>query len=102
MPDSSTMLPRLSDGGLEGAQARLHAINSMLGLSSNDYLHSLPEKDVFARLIDCYRLRTGDVSISGLDGGANPLPDFKLLLNEAEKVKVSHQDDGTRRSGRSV
>ncbi|OWP03035.1 hypothetical protein B2J93_3661 [Marssonina coronariae] len=71
-----------------------HAINGLLGLSGNDYLHSLPEEDVFTQLIDCYRLRvddeytfTGEVSVHGLYGGANPLPDFKRFLDKAEKAK---------------
>jgi hypothetical protein len=36
------------------------AVNSLLGLSNDDYLHKLPQKDVFIQLIDCFRMRMED------------------------------------------
>ncbi|RDL37523.1 Uncharacterized protein BP5553_04956 [Venustampulla echinocandica] len=67
------------------------AVNRILGLSNNTYLHDLPEKEAFAQLIDCYRLRveddyvfTGDVSMSSLYGGGDPVRPFNRFLDLAE------------------
>ncbi|PVH70408.1 hypothetical protein DL98DRAFT_472722 [Cadophora sp. DSE1049] len=67
-----------------------HAASGLLGLTSSDYLHPLPEKDAFTQLIDCYRLRVEDEytfqgDAGGLYGGEDPLPDFKRFLNQVEK-----------------
>ncbi|KUJ06892.1 uncharacterized protein LY89DRAFT_400203 [Mollisia scopiformis] len=37
-----------------------HAINSMMGLSSDDFLHKLPERGALTQLIDCFRMRAED------------------------------------------
>ncbi|KAG4429458.1 hypothetical protein IFR05_015058 [Cadophora sp. M221] len=75
----------------DGHNPGFHTAQSLLGLTSEDYLHLLPEKDVFTQLIDCYRLRVEDEYVfrgdaGGLYGGENPLPDFKRFLNKA-KIK---------------
>lgn len=67
-----------------------NATNGLLGLSGDDYLHQLPEKDVFVQLIDCYRLRVEDKlefsgNASGLHAGEDPRPGFRRFLKLAEK-----------------
>ncbi|KAI9048174.1 hypothetical protein LZ554_007969 [Drepanopeziza brunnea f. sp. 'monogermtubi'] len=69
-----------------------HAMNGLLGLSGNDHLHVLPEKEAFDQLIDCYRLRVEDEykyagETRGLYGGEDPLADFREFLDMAEKRK---------------
>lgn len=69
-----------------------HALNKLLGVSDDKYLHNLPEKDVFAQLIDCFRLRcegeytfTGDGM--GIYGGEieDAMESFEGFLDMAEE-----------------
>lgn len=67
-----------------------NAVNSVLGLSNDDYLHKLPEKDVFIQLIDCFRMRMEDEYVYGgnnfgVYGDDSPVPLFKEFLDLAEK-----------------
>ena len=71
------------------------------------YLQSLPEKDVFAHLVDAYRLRiedeyvvNGDVSERSLYGGGDPVRDFQRFLDKAEKRDLLLPDwwDGEKRA----
>ena len=62
------------------------------GLVGDDFLHQLPEKDAFVRLIDCYRMRVEDDykyagDTRGLYNEENPLPDFQSFLDLAQKRK---------------
>jgi mitochondrial splicing suppressor protein 51 len=63
--------------------------NKLLGLDKDDYLHKLPEKDAFAQLIDCFRLRVEDeyafgCNNIGIYAGEDPRPEFKKFLDLAE------------------
>ena len=71
------------------------------------YLQPLPEKDVFAHLIDAYRLRiedeyfvNGNVSEHSLYGGGDPIRDFQRFLDRAEKRDLLLPDwwDGDKRA----
>ena len=53
-------------------------------------LETLPEKEAFNRIIDCYRMRVEDEykfrgDTRGLYNEENPLKDFKSFLRKAEK-----------------
>jgi mitochondrial splicing suppressor protein 51 len=66
-----------------------HGINAFLGLDKNDYLHSLPEKEAFAQLIDCFRMRVEDEHVYGCNNigvyaGEDPRPEFREFLDLAE------------------
>lgn len=65
-------------------------MNSLLGLSNDDYLHKLLEKDAFIQLIDCFRMRMEDEygfggNSLGIYGGESPVSFFKEFLDLAEK-----------------
>ncbi|PQE16461.1 MYND domain protein [Rutstroemia sp. NJR-2017a WRK4] len=65
------------------------SINMVLGLENDDYLHKMPEKDVYSQLIDCFRLRAEDElnfagNIRGIYDGEDPRPVFKEFLDFAE------------------
>lgn len=67
-----------------------YAAQKFLGLENNDYLHKLPEKQVFGELIDCFRLRMADEykfmgEGHGIYNMKSPLPVFRDFLNLAEK-----------------
>lgn len=67
-----------------------HPVNQLLGLSGDDFLHNLPEKDAFTQLIDCFRLRCEDEyafggNTIGIYNEENPMREFKKFLNLAEK-----------------
>jgi mitochondrial splicing suppressor protein 51 len=69
-----------------------NAINALLGLGNDDYLHKLPEKEAFAQLIDCFRLRVEDEYVFGCNNigiyaGEDPRPEFKEFLDLAESRK---------------
>jgi mitochondrial splicing suppressor protein 51 len=69
-----------------------HAANSVLGLDKNDYFHKLPEKEAFAQLIDCFRMRVEDEckyggKNIGIYAGEDPRPAFREFLDLAEKRK---------------
>lgn len=62
------------------------------GVSPDDFLHKLPEKDTFIRLIDCYRMRVEDDykfagDARGLYAEDDPLEDFQEFLDLAVKRK---------------
>ncbi|KFY87243.1 hypothetical protein V500_07046 [Pseudogymnoascus sp. VKM F-4518 (FW-2643)] len=64
-------------------------MNGMLGLSGDDFLHKLPEGEVFTLLIDCFRMRVEDEysfggNTIGIYNGDKPLPPFKKFLSLAE------------------
>lgn len=57
---------------------------------ADDALHALPEKDVYKRLIDSYRLRVEDAYVYsgnpiGLYAGEDPVVGFQEFLDLAEK-----------------
>ena len=61
----------------------------MLGLSGDDFLHNLPQGEVFTLLIDCFRMRMEDEysfggNTIGIYNGDKPLPPFKKFLSLAE------------------
>lgn len=65
------------------------AADFMFGLTSNDYLRHLPEKEAFSNIIDCFRLRVEDEhvfrgQVIGHYNGGDPLPDFQHFLRLAE------------------
>jgi splicing suppressor protein 51 len=67
-----------------------NVMNGLLGLSNDDYLHKLSEKDVLIQLIDCFRMRMEDeytfgANNFGIYGGESPVPVFKKFLDLAEK-----------------
>jgi splicing suppressor protein 51 len=67
-----------------------NAANALHGLSNDDYLHKLSEKDAFIQLIDCFRMRMEDeytfgANNFGIYGGESPVPVFKKFLDLAEK-----------------
>jgi len=67
-----------------------HPVNHFLGLSGNDFLHKLPEKDAFTQLIDCFRLRCEDeysfgANTIGIYNQEDPMREFKKFLDLAEK-----------------
>lgn len=66
-----------------------NAINSLFGLNNDDYLHAFPEKEAFAQLIDCFRMRMGDEytygqNNIGIYAEESPVPVFKRFLDLAE------------------
>jgi len=67
-----------------------NAANALLGLSNDDYLYKLSEKDAFIQLIDCFRMRMEDEYTFGANnfgfyGGESPVPVFEKFLDLAEK-----------------
>ena len=69
--------------------AGFNAINQLLGLTNDDYLHAFPEKEAFAQLIDCFRMRMEDEYIYGQNNigiyaKESPVPVFKRFLDLAE------------------
>lgn len=69
--------------------AGFNAVNHLLGLTNDDYLHALPEKEAFAQLIDCFRMRMEDEytygqNNIGIYAEENPVPVFKRFLDLAE------------------
>ena len=61
----------------------------MLGLTNDDYLHALPEKEALVQLIDCFRMRMEDdynfgCNNFGVYAQEDPLPVFKRFLDLAE------------------
>jgi splicing suppressor protein 51 len=65
-------------------------MNQLFGLSNDDHLHKLPEKEVFIQLIDCFRMRMEDeytfgANNFGIYGGESPVPVFRKFLTLAEK-----------------
>ncbi|KAF4625385.1 hypothetical protein G7Y89_g12782 [Cudoniella acicularis] len=67
-----------------------HSVNQLLGLSDNDFLHKLSEKDAFTQLIDCFRLRCEDEysfggNTVGIYNEENPIREFNKFLDLAEK-----------------
>lgn len=69
--------------------AGFNAINQLLGLSNDDYLHAFPEKEAFAQLIDCFRMRMEDEytygqNNIGIYAEESPVPVFKRFLDLAE------------------
>lgn len=66
-----------------------NAVNHLFGLGRDDYLHNLPEKDAFAQLIDCFRMRVEDEyafagNLMGLYNEEDPRREFKKFLDLAE------------------
>lgn len=64
-------------------------MNHMFGLSKDDFLHNLLEREVFILLIDSFRLRVEDEYVFGgnttsIYNGDKPLPLFKKFLSLAE------------------
>lgn len=62
------------------------------GLVADDFLHGLSEKNAYAQLIECYRMRVEDDykfagDNRGLYGGEDPRPDFRRFLTLAENRK---------------
>lgn len=69
--------------------AGFNAVNHLLGLTNDDYLHTLPEKEAFAQIIDCFRMRMEDEYVYGQNNigiyaEENPAPVFKRFLDLAE------------------
>lgn len=69
--------------------AGFSAVNHLLGLTNDDYLHALPEKEAFAQLIDCFRMRMEDEytygqNNIGIYAEESPVPVFKRFLDLAE------------------
>lgn len=69
--------------------AGFNAVNQLLGLSNDDFLHALPEKEAFAQIIDCFRMRMEDEytyghNNVGIYAQENPVPVFKRFLDLAE------------------
>lgn len=92
LPKTSSHQPSPTTSGPSagGHNPGFGAVNSLLGLSNDDYLHKLPEKDVFIQLIDCFRMRMEDEYTFkgdnyGIYGGDSPVPPFKKFLDLAEK-----------------
>jgi splicing suppressor protein 51 len=61
-----------------------------LGLDNTAFLHKLAEKEVFAQLIDCFRMRVEDeyaygCNNIGIYAGEDPRPAFRGFLDLAEK-----------------
>jgi len=82
----SNPFPRAAEAHSPG----FSSANALLGLSGDDFLHKLPEKDAFVQLIDCFRMRMEDeytfgANNFGIYGGENPVPVFKKFLDLAEK-----------------
>ena len=66
------------------------AVNHFLGLSKDDYLHQLSEKEAMNQLIDCFRMRCEDEytfggNTMGLYNEEDPRHEFSAFLNLAEK-----------------
>jgi len=66
-----------------------HAVNRILRLTKDDYLHRFPEKAAFAQLIDCFRMRVEDGcvfggNLIGLYNGEDPRRAFDKFLTLAE------------------
>lgn len=65
------------------------AIDQLFGRSYDNYLHALPEKEAFAQIIDCFRMRMEDEYVFaqkniGVYGEEDPVPVFRRFLNLAE------------------
>ena len=64
------------------------------GLVNDTFLHNIPEKEAFAKIVDCHRLRLDDeVNWLGRFGGiyseeGEPLRDFHVFLDKAEQKGV--------------
>ncbi|PMD30659.1 hypothetical protein L207DRAFT_592419 [Hyaloscypha variabilis F] len=82
----SNPFPRAPDAQNPG----FDSANALLGLSNDDYLHKLSEKDAYIQLINCFRMRMEDeyawgANNYGIYGGESPVPVFKKFLDLAEK-----------------
>jgi splicing suppressor protein 51 len=65
-------------------------MNALHGLSNDEFLHKLPEKDVFIQPIGCFRMRMEDAcnfggNNFGIYGDDSPVPLCKEFLDLAEK-----------------
>ncbi|KAE8441276.1 hypothetical protein EG329_005542 [Mollisiaceae sp. DMI_Dod_QoI] len=88
-PSTSTPPPSSSSGAGAQHNPGFSAVNQLFGLSNNDHLHSLSERDAMVQLIDCFRMRVEDeykfaANTMGIYNGDDPLPDFKEFLDLAE------------------
>jgi mitochondrial splicing suppressor protein 51 len=85
--------PALTESAATGAHnPGFHTVNKFLGLDKNDYLHSFSEKEAFARLIDCFRMRVEDEYVYGCNNigiyaGEDPRPAFREFLDLAETME---------------
>lgn len=64
-------------------------VNQLLGLANDDYLHKFPEKEAFAQIIDCFRMRVEDEYVFrgntvGLYNEEDPRREFNKFLDLAE------------------
>lgn len=87
LPGSAPPNPAQESGGRHNPG--FDAFNHMFGLSKDDFLHNLPEKEAFTLLIDCFRMRVEDEyafggNTIGIYNGEQPLPPFKKFLSLAE------------------
>ncbi|CZR63170.1 uncharacterized protein PAC_13067, partial [Phialocephala subalpina] len=67
-----------------------HAVNDLFGMSANDSLHNMSERDAMVHLIDCFRMRCEDeyvfaANTVGIYNQENPLREFNKFLTLAEK-----------------
>ncbi|EXJ91678.1 hypothetical protein A1O3_00228 [Capronia epimyces CBS 606.96] len=91
-PDRSN--PSFSTGGSGRASAGIAAIDKpFTALSKKKWLHNRPEAEVYALLIDIYRMRveddykfSGDVDMDSIYGGApNGFAGFRRFLRQVER-----------------
>jgi len=105
LPKTSSHQPSPTTSGPSagGHNPGFGAVNSLLGLSNDDYLHKLPEKDVFIQLIDCFRMRMEDeYTFKGDNYGCERLAYNKSGLNEWADIHsaveksdiIEHYGDG--------
>lgn len=64
-------------------------MNQMFGQKLLEKIHALPEKEAYAHLIDCFRMRVEDEYAFageniGIYGGEDPRPPFREFLDLAE------------------
>jgi mitochondrial splicing suppressor protein 51 len=89
-PKPSSSSKGTTSPSTESHNPGLHAANAFLGLANNAFLHKLPEKEVFAQLIDCFRMHVEDeyaygCNNIGIYAGEDPRPAFRGFLDLAEK-----------------
>lgn len=78
-PPGSAPPPNPPQGSGNRNSPGFEAMNHTFGLSKDDFLHNLPELEVFTLLIDCFRMRVEDEysfggNTIGIYNGDKPVP----------------------------